>query len=201
MALNAQDGPSHVIVTHRVYPEKRGTFSNGLLTQAGRLVHWRDDGLISGFQVLKSALVDDEGFDAMLIAKTGNGGVELFKRLEQPEMTYSTSTVPADLILRGGDADDSPNTGVYLVSSWQCRAPLGGLMRPKLDEAVKTGGLLGYRYFEPRLAGGRTWNAMLVLHYPDWPALSRKDLTPFQLPVYDDCRQKPYVIAEPLQTK
>src|SRR5438132_107331 len=96
--LEAQDGPSHVVVTHKIYPEKRTLFRNSLATQASRFTHWRDDGFITSFQALTSALVDDEGWEAVLIAKTGSRGVELFKRLEQPEGAANTTTVPADLV-------------------------------------------------------------------------------------------------------
>lgn len=173
-SLLAQDGPSHVIVTHRIYPEKRIGFRNNLPGQAARLNHWRDDGFIMSYQVLQSSLVDDEGMEGILIAKMGTRGFEIFKRLDLTEGSSGTSTVPVDLVEAGGDADMPVNTGVFLVVPADCGGPVSPALLGAFAASVKNESLLGYRFFVPRYPAGRSWNALFVLHFPDWLALAQR---------------------------
>lgn len=197
--LPAQDdGPTHVIVTHRVYPEKRAPFRNDLAGQIQRLAHWRDDGAIAGLQILTTALIDDEAWEALVIAKTGTRGVELWKRVDQLNGVASTTTVPVDLTESGGDADAPAQTGVFLVIPYECGTPMR--VAPLVDSSLKEGTLLGFRYFVPRFAGGRSWNVLLVLHYPDWLTLGRRATTAWR-DNQSACREKLAVIAEATLTK
>ena len=101
--LQAQDGPSHVVVTYRIYPDKRTAFRTDLNNQTPRLARWRDDGLIGGLQVLMAALIDDEAWEAIFIAKSGTRGLEQFKRFEQPGGVAIATSVPVDLAASGGE--------------------------------------------------------------------------------------------------
>jgi hypothetical protein len=180
----AQDGPSHVILTYKVYPDKRAAFRSSLNTRINRFTHWRDDGAINSFQILESSLADDEGWELSAIVQFGARGFELVKRFDQPDSAEiaSTTTVPVDLIEKGTSADEITTAGAYLIipyeiltSSDEYRMYARSNAVPELTAAIKEGGLLGYQLFLARFPGGRPWNAMLVLHYRDWIALGQRE--------------------------
>jgi hypothetical protein len=183
-SLRAQEGPSHVIVTQRAFPEKRISFRSSVGGIAPRLTHWRDEGFIRGFQVLMSSLIDDEGWESMAIVQLGPRGLEQWKRIDPAvsnEAAFST-TVATDLIEQSGVADEAVNSGVYLVipyeylvSAAEYRGYARGYVVPQLNGWMKEGVLLGYQLFTARFPAGRSWNALLVLHYRDWIALGQRD--------------------------
>ena len=45
--LNAQDGPTHVLLTYRIYPDRRVAFRNNLTEQRNRFTRWRDEGFLA----------------------------------------------------------------------------------------------------------------------------------------------------------
>jgi len=207
--INAQDTPSHVIVTYKVYPNKRATFKATLNVTTGRFTRWRDEGSITSYQILESSLADDEGWETTAIIETGLRGLELAKRFNQPDSAEiaSTTTVPVDLIERATSPDETSTAGVYLlipyellVSTDEYRAFVRGSLVPQLTASLKEGGLLGYEIFTARFPGGRSWNSLVVLHYRDWIALGqRKDND--QARKSPVVRQKVAVIAESIAAK
>ena len=206
LLLTAQDGPTHVIVTYRVYPEKRAPFRQNLYSYVNRLSHWKEQGTMGPFQVLVNSLVDDEAWETLIVARTGTRGLELFRRFEQPENSgiFNTTTIPADLTAAGGDADGAANAGIYLVMPYECQGggavEIGTRLVPLMNASLKADGLLGYRFFVPRYPGGRSWNALLVLHFADWIAAGKAE--PLTAKVSSEaCREKVAVLAEAIATR
>jgi hypothetical protein len=180
----AQDGPSHVIVTYRVLPDKHGSFRASINSTVGRLSQWKDNGVIGGFALLTNALIDDEGWESTAIVQLGGRGLEQIKRLDQPDAASlsNTTTVPADLIESGIGDGENPSAGVYLVVPYEStgspddyKAWAKSYLVPLLNATLKEGGLMAYQLFWARFPVGRSWTALLVMHYRDWTALGQRD--------------------------
>jgi hypothetical protein len=158
-----QDGPSHVLVTYRVFPDKHGAFRASLNNTIGRLGHWKDDGVIGGFTVLTNALIDDEGWESTAIVQLGGRGLEQIKRLDQPDAASvsSTTTVPADLIESGVGDGENLASGVYLAIPYEStgsaedyKAWAKNYLAPLLNASLKDGGLAGFSFSGPDFQWG-----------------------------------------------
>jgi hypothetical protein len=185
--------PTQLIITYRCPPPRRAAFRQ-YLTQFGiaRFERWKQDGVLSGYQLMFNWYADVDTWDAMAILslpdaqqlarwneieKANPGGLAR----DALEMAWPLNTYSADLLTRAAaDTPQDPARSAFLVIPYDSpgedfREYANSYLLPQVKGSLREGVLAGYSVFTNRYSGGKRWQGLVVLEYKDVDSLSRRE--------------------------